>query len=104
MANFGSQTSTYNKLVTIFVAIGSLVSDPCAERPLIVIQLSLTCHMDRRTATAPRSSAVLSVSLDGTLTSIFLGKASLDMTRSQQMQLPLPMESSAREERSVRSS
>lgn len=26
MGKFGSQTSTYNKLVTIFVAIGSMVS------------------------------------------------------------------------------
>lgn len=26
MGRFGSQTSTYNRLVTIFVAIGSMVS------------------------------------------------------------------------------
>ncbi|KAL2010673.1 hypothetical protein VTN00DRAFT_6480 [Thermoascus crustaceus] len=31
MANFGSQTSTYNRLVTIFVAIGSLTYGYCAS-------------------------------------------------------------------------
>lgn len=33
MANFGTQTSPYNRLVTIFVAIGSLVSDTTLVAP-----------------------------------------------------------------------
>jgi hypothetical protein len=83
MTKFGSQTSTYNRLVTVFVAIGSMVSlqkvfSHLDKRPNILF-------MTRPMATVLPSSVVLSVSQDGILTLTCLQRESLAT-----LQLPHP--------------
>lgn len=96
MGRFGSQTSTYNRLVTIFVAVGSLVSimDFPSSR-LISITLernSLTQVSHRPTVTVPRLSLVPSASQDGIPTSIFPLMENPDMLLSPRRSCRQPME------------
>lgn len=67
MGRFGSQTSTYNRLVIIFVAIGSLVSRILVL--ILTVSTLLTQLDNRHMATARLSSAVPSVNPDGITTS-----------------------------------
>ena len=82
MGRFGSQTSTYNRLVTVFVAIGSMVSPHSwLEREMRIVWADMLQF--RRMVTALQSFPVLSVNQDGILTSTYPRKASLDTIRSQ---------------------
>lgn len=80
MARFGSQTSTYNRLVTVFVAIGSLVSFPSSAY-LAVLEGKWLSHVvsARPTVTVLRSSPAPSVNQDGIPTSTCPLKAKPDM-------------------------
>lgn len=92
MGRFGSQTSTYNRLVTIFVAIGSMVSTQTALR---IGQLGDSNASTRPMATVLLLSPVLSASQDGILTSAFPPRVNLAMTVLQPPPSRPPMVSSA---------
>lgn len=94
MGKFGSQTSTYNRLVTVFVAIGSMVGHQNVVFSCIM-HSNVVCRVDRLMATVLPSSPVLSVSRVGSHTLIFPSKMSRVTTRSRRPPLPLPMGSSA---------
>ena len=80
MTKFGSQTSTYNRLVTVFVAIGSMVS---LQKVLSYLESKPdVLFMNRPMATVLPSSVVLSVSQGGILTLTCLQRVSLDTLQS----------------------
>lgn len=93
MNKFGSQTSTYNRLVTVFVAIGSMVSIRNVFSHL-ESKGSDPLFPTRPMATVLPSSAVLSANQDGIVTSIFPQRVNLATQLSQHPPSRLPMVSS----------
>lgn len=108
MGDFGSQTSFYSRLVIIFVAIGSMVSELSIFDITTKTQLALSpftmLTFSRPMVIVLRSSVVQLANQAGISTSTFPPTASPDMLPSQRRSSRLPMESSAPEEPSARCS
>ena len=88
------RTSRYNRLVTVAVAFGSMVSfnSWLCKGPALPILWILTSINDRHMATAHPSLAAPLVNPVGMNISIYLLKASLDTAQLQLMQLLRPMD------------